>query len=234
LKLSVLIFAGLLVSLALPGQLFAQGGKGAVPRGKDGKPSFAGVWLSDPKTFSDVGQVSLTPAYQKIYQKRSDDNPAKKDPVARCLPTGVPRITPDPFQIMQTPKVVLMMFQGGTHSFRQFFLNEEHPDDIDSAWMGHSVAKWEGDTLVVDTNSFNDLTWLNAKGLPHSEGLHVVERYTRPDAGHLNVTITMDDKEAFTKPVTFQRVHTLSTRDSLSEYVCNEKSIDAQGLIGIK
>ena len=116
-----------------------------------------------------------------------------------------------------------MMFQGGTHSFRQFFIGETHPDDVDSAWMGHSVAKWEGDTLVVHY-SFNDLTWLNAKGLPHSEALHVVERYTRPDVGHLRVAITMDDKEAFTKPVTFQRVHTLAAGvDSLREYVCNAK-----------
>jgi hypothetical protein len=231
LKRHVSILAGFL--LALNTSAFAQ--SKAVPRTKDGKPSFVGVWLSDPKTYANVGTVALKPAYQKIYQQRSDDNPAKKDPVARCLPTGVPRILADPFQIMQTPKVVLMMFQGGTHSFRQLFLDEPHPDDIDAAWMGHSVAKWEGDTLVVDTNSFNDLTWLNAKGLPHSESLHVVERYTRPDVGHLNVTITMDDKEAFAKPVTFQRVHTLAAgKDSLSEFVCNEKSIDQQGLIGIK
>ena len=221
-----------LLLISMPAYLLGQA-KGAVPR-KNGKPDLSGVWLSDAKTFENVGQVSLKPAFQKIYQQRSDSNPGKNDPVARCLPTGVPRITKDPFKIMQTAKVVVMMFEGGTHSFRELFIDSEHPDDMDAAWMGHSIAKWEGDTLVADTNNFNDLTWLNPRGLPHSEKLHVVERYTRPELGRLNVSITMDDAEAFTKPTTFQRQHTLSANHELREYVCNEASLEKQGLIGIR
>ena len=223
----------LTVSLGAPAVAQSKGKSAAVPRAKNGKPDLSGVWLSDPKTYSNVGEVSLTPAMQKIYQQRSDGK--EKDPVARCLPTGVPRITPEPFKIMQTPNLILMMFEGGTHSFRQFHVNTAHPagKDWENNWMGHSNAVWEGDTLVVDTVGFNDLTWLNEKGLPHSEQLHVVERYTRPDATHLNVRITMTDPEAFTKPVTFERVHTLSQNRELREYSCVEGSLRSQGLIAV-
>ncbi len=236
---SLLSAAVLTVSLFAPAGAQTKGKAKAapkateVPRAKNGKPDLSGVWLSDPKTFSYVGEVSLTPAMQKVYQQRSDGK--EKDPVARCLPTGVPRITAEPFKIMQTPEVLVMMFEGGTHSFRQFHINTAHPagKDWENNWMGHSNAVWEGDTLVVDTIGLNDLTWLNAKGLPHSEQLHVVERYTRPDRTHLNVRITMTDPGAFTKPVTFERQHTLSTNRELKEYTCTEAGLRAQGLISV-
>lgn len=227
----------LAVALCAPGMAQSKGKAapkaGGGFRAKDGKPDLSGVWLPDPKTYSNVGDVALTPSMQKLYQQRSDGK--EKDPVARCLPTGVPRITAEPFKIMQTGDVLVMMFEGGTHSFRQFHVNTAHPagKDWENNWMGHSNAVWEGDTLVVDTIGFNDLTWLNAKGLPHSDQLHVVERYTRPDATHLNVQITMTDPGAFTKPVTFNRVNTLSPNRELKEYTCVEGVLRSQGLIAI-
>lgn len=206
--------------------------EGPTPRTKDGKPDLSGVWFSDPNTYANVGEVSLTPAMQKLYQERSDGS--EKDPVARCLPTGVPRINAEPFKIMQTPEVFVMIFEGGTHSFRQFHVNTAHPDpdDWENNWMGHSNAVWDGDTLVVDTVGQSDLTWLNEKGLPHSDQIHVVERYSRPDLGHLNVTITMEDPGAFTAPVTFERHHTLGNRE-IREYDCNEPNLMRQGLITV-
>jgi hypothetical protein len=210
--------------------------QGPVPKTKDGKPDFTGIWTSDAKTYANVGQVTLNAKMQKVYDERRSGKGKEKDPVARCLPTGVPRITAEPFKIMQTPDVVLMMFEGGTHSFRQFHLNTPHVPaaEWENNWMGHSIAKWEGDTLVVDTIGFNDLTWLNAQGLPHSEQLHVVERYTRPDATHLNVSITMEDPGAFTKPVTFARQHTLAAANrEIKEYTCTEAGLRKQGLIAV-
>jgi hypothetical protein len=99
-------------------------------------------------------------------------------------------------------------------------------------WMGESIAKWDGDTLVVDTIGFNDKTWLNGQGVPHSEELHVIERYRRPDLGHLQVEITLEDPKAFTKPHTFTRTFTLLTNWEIHEYVCNEFNVDAEHLVG--
>ena len=226
--------AVLAVAFLTPGVTLAQG-KNAVARTKDGKPDFSGIWTSDSKTYANVGQPTLTPAMQKLYDERRGGKSKEKDPVSKCLPTGVPRITAEPFKILQTPDLILMMFEGGTHSFRQVHLDRGHVPaaEWENNWMGHSIGKWEGDTLVVDTVGFNDLTWLNAQGLPHSEDLHVVERYTRPDATHLNVSITMEDKGAFTKPVTFTRVHTLSTGREIKEYTCTEAGLRKQGLIAV-
>ena len=222
----------IICTITLAASLFAQT-KGAVPRAKDGKPDFSGIWTSDAKTYVNVGQPTLTPAMQKLYDQRRASK--EKDPVARCLPTGVPRITAEPFKIVQTPDLVLMIFEGGTHSFRQIHLDRGHvpAEEWENNWMGHSIGKWEGDTLVIDTIGQNDLTWLNAQGLPHSEDMHVVERYTRPDATHLNVTITMEDKTAFTKPVTFTRTHTLNNTREIKEYTCTEAGLRKQGLIAV-
>jgi hypothetical protein len=110
-------------------------------------------------------------------------------------------------------ELVLMLDEGNVHSYRQFFLDGRgHTKDLGPLWMGDSVAKWDGDALVVDTVGFNDKTWLNGQGLPHSDQLHVIERFQRPDLGHLSVDITMDDPKAFTKPHTFNRTYDLLNR----------------------
>jgi hypothetical protein len=98
--------------------------------------------------------------------------------------------------------------------------------------MGDSIAKWEGDTLVVDTVNFNDKTWLTGGGAPHTDKLHVIERYQRPDLGHLNIDITLEDPGALTKPHTFRRTHVLSATWEIHEYVCNEFNVDVDRLVG--
>jgi len=107
-----------------------------------------------------------------------------------------------------------------------------HPKDLEPLWMGDSIAHWETDVLVVDTIGLNDKTWLNGQGVPHSDQLHVIERYTRPDLGHLNVEITLEDSKAFTKPHTFTRTYTLLPNWETHEYVCNEFNVDAEHLVG--
>jgi hypothetical protein len=205
--------------------------QGPTPRTADGKPDFSGVWLSGNYNFSNMGQVPLQPWAEEVYRRRREDN-GKDDPEARCLPTGVPRITPYPFKLVQLPKLIVMLFEGNIMSYRQFFLDRKHPEELDKTWMGESVAHWDGDTLVVDTQGLNDKTWLNGRGMPHTDQLHVIERYRRPDLGHLEVDITMEDPGAFTKPHSFRRTHVLSADWEIHEYVCNEFNIDVEHMVG--
>jgi hypothetical protein len=204
---------------------------GPTPKTADGKPDLSGVW--SPTNFMNMGeQPSLTPWADGLYKQRRA-NLSKGDPEGRCLPAGVPRISRFPMKLVQTPALVLMLDEGDIHSFRQFFLDGRgHPKDLDPLWMGDSVAKWDGDTLVVDTIGLNDKTWLNGQGLPHSDQLHVIERYQRPDLGHLSVEITMDDPKAFTKPHTFNRAYSLLADREIHEYICNESNVDAEHLGG--
>lgn len=204
---------------------------GPAPKMPDGKPDFSGVW-NPGLGFATIGQVSLQPWADALYKERRA-NLSKDDPEGHCLPAGVPRISPFPQKFVQTPALVVILDEGNTHSYRQLFMDGRgHPKDLDPLWMGDSIANWDGDTLVVDTVGFNDKTWLNGQGLPHSDQLHVIERYTRPDLGHLNVEITLDDPKAFTQPHTFKRSFTLMQNWEIHEYVCNEFNVDAEHLIG--
>ncbi len=205
--------------------------EGPAPRTPDGKPDLSGVW-NPGLGFAAIGQIPLQPWADALYKERRA-NLSKDDPESRCLPAGVPRISPFPQKIVQTPTLVVLLDEGNTHSYRQFFLDGRgHPKDLEPLWMGDSIAHWEADALVVDTVGFNDETWLNGQGLPHSDLLHVIERYRRPDLGHLEVEITLDDPKAFTAPHTFKRTFTLMQNWEIHEYVCNEFNVDAEHLVG--
>jgi hypothetical protein len=232
------IAATLMFFLTAPARATAQAGRnpppnGPPPRTSDGKVDLSGVW--DPGTsFGNIGQVPLQPWAEALRQERRA-NLSKDDPEGHCLPAGVPRISPFPYKIVQTPTLIVYLDEGNVHSYRQFFTDGRgHPKDADQLWMGHSIAQWVGDTLVVDTVGFNEKTWLNGGGIPHTDKLHVVERFTRPDYGHLEIEITIDDAGTFTKPHTFKRVHTLMQGAELLEYVCNEFNIDKDRLVGDK
>jgi hypothetical protein len=123
---------------------------------------------------------------------------------------------------VQGPKMVALLWEGNTHSYRRFFLDgRAHNLDIEpESYTGQSIGKWDGDTLVVDTVGFNDKTWLDSTGRPHSSDMHLIERYRRPDLGHLNVELTIEDPKALTKPYTFNRTFTLAPSWELQEYVC--------------
>ena len=206
---------------------------GPTPRTPDGKVDFSGVWTPGG-TFGQMGQFPLQPWAETLRNERRA-NLSKDDPEGHCLPAGVPRISPFPYKIVQTPNLIVYLDEGNVHSYRQFFLDGRgHPPDAEQLWMGHSIAKWEGDTLVVDTIGFNEKTWLNGQGAPHTDALHVVERFRRPSLGQLEIEITLEDTGAFAKPHTFKRVHTLMADAELLEYVCNEFNIDKDYLVGNK
>jgi hypothetical protein len=106
---------------------------------------------------------------------------------------------------------------------RQVFLDgRRHPADPSPTWLGHSIGTWDHDTLVVDTIGFNDKGWLDNTGRPQTERLHVVERYRRPDLGHLEVEITIDDPGAYTRPWKIRRSLQLAPGEEIQEYICNE------------
>jgi hypothetical protein len=203
---------------------------GPTPRTPEGKVDFSGVW--DPGfSFANIGNVPLQPWAEALLEERRNDQGS--DPEARCLPRGVVRISPFPQKFVQTPTLVVILDEGNVHSYRQLFLDgREHAYDTFPLWMGDSIAEWDGDTLVVETIGFNDQTWLNARGVPHTEELRVVERYTRPDFGHMVVEITLEDAGAFTGPHTFTRTFTLLTDWEIHEYVCNEFNVDINHLVG--
>jgi hypothetical protein len=106
-----------------------------------------------------------------------------------------------------------------------FLDGRAHPKDPDPTWMGHSIGKWEKDTLVIDTAGLNDKSWLlQGVWLPHTEMLHIVERYRRPDLAHLNIDLTLEDPGTFTKPVQRHLVWELSPGEEILENVCNENN----------
>jgi hypothetical protein len=150
------------------------------------------------------------------------------DPLARCLPTGIPRMeTGMPFKIVMTSAVTIMLLEGPypMSTFRQIFTDGRAlPRDPQPTWLGYSVGHWDGDALVVDTVGFNDQGWLTFRGLPQSDALHVIERFRRIDIGHLEVRLTIDDPKVFTAPWGARMIANLLPDSDLIEAVCeNEK-----------
>jgi len=202
---------------------------GPAPRMPDGKPDFSGVWL--PALPSDSGFAKPEPLpWAATVIKERTDNFSKDLPSGHCLPLGVIMSTNVfPYKLIQTPKVLVMLYEGEVP--RQVYLDGRgHPKDPNPTWLGHSIGQWEGDTLVVDTVGFNGKVWVGFQGLPSSERLHITERYTRPDIGHLAVEITVDDPGAYVKPWKVKKVSALAQDYELMEFICNEGERDLQHL----
>jgi hypothetical protein len=214
------VFASLGLAFVVAQAVRAQANKPA-PRTEDGKIDLSGVWI-----VSDRLQIASNPPYQPAFQKLWEERKkgASEDPAKFCLPNGVVRMTSRPYKIVQTEKLVVLLSEGNTHSFRRFFL-DGRPHNLDlepNSWTGDSIARWEGDTLVVDSIGFNDRTWLDDTGKPHSDELHVVERYRRPSVNRLEIQYSIEDPKALTKPFTFTRVMTLVPGRDLQEYFCTD------------
>ena len=222
---------------------------GPVPRA-NGKPDLSGVWQveaeprapgglfglgesENSKYFRNIlsdfkpGEEPLTPAAREIFSQHTQ--PGVIGPSLICLPDGVPHadLLPEPFKIVQTPRETLMLYEVET-IFRQIFTDgRKFPTDPAPAWLGYSIGKWEGDTLVVDTQGFNNLSWLDAGGHGHSEDMRVQERFHRKNFGHMEVTVTVTDPKTFTKPVTINFVERLLPDTDVFEHICSENEKDA-------
>jgi hypothetical protein len=210
---------------------------GPTPRTKDGKVDLSGNWgyagyTSDIAKDYDVGELPMTELGDKLFKERQA-NQGIEDPEARCLPTGVPRRDPYPTKIIQQPDLIVILFEGNIHSYRQIYMDGRgHPKNLEPTWYGHSIGKWDGDTLVVDTIGFNGLTWLDMAGHGSSDQLHVIERYSRPDSGHLRNDITIEDPVYYKKPFNVTEI-TPQLEGEIMEYICTENEVDSRHMLNL-
>jgi hypothetical protein len=173
---------------------------------------------------------------KKLYDERNA-RMTKDDPEGMCLPPGIPRMiaTAFPFQIYQLPDRVMFVFEGGAHMWRVVYTDgRKHtpPDQWNPTYLGEGIGHWEGDTLVVDVTGFNDKTWIDAAGHPHTEALHVVERYTRTDSMTLHYEAMIEDPQAYTKPWTTSWNVPFHPGWEPFEYICQENNADLKHLVG--
>ena len=211
------------VSLA-PAWAAAQTAGAAVPRTADGRPDLSGFWQVMNSAAWDLephvarpgvpagmgvvegGRIPYTDA-ALVTRDQNSANLAARDPNAKCYLPGVPRIMymPFPFQIVQTPSLIVFLFEY-VHAVRNVFMNSPHPKGPIEWWMGDSRGRWEGDTLVVDVVHFNAETWLDGAGNFHSEQMHLVERFTPMGPDHITYEVTVDDPKVFSKAWTMSMV----------------------------
>jgi hypothetical protein len=206
---------------------------------KAGKPDLSGIWGTEtPKYLVNIavdfkpGELPIQPWAEALTKERMTGIHAAEESNANCEPPGVPRIdnTPNPFKIVQEPDMVVILYEA-FGQFRQIFLDgRKLPVDANPTWLGYSVGRWDGDTLVVDSTGFNGKTWLDQTGHPTTDVLHVTERYRRRDFGHMDLQITIDDPKAYTKPWTITEPMVLLPDTDLIEYVCNENEKDLKHL----
>jgi len=150
-------------------------------------------------------------------------------PSTHCLPLGVPlaSLLSEPIKIVQSPKLIAILYEADDKHRQIYTDGRVLPKQFDQpAWLGYSVGRWERDTLVVDTAGFNDKTWLDVMGHPHSEALRVLERYHRRDFGHMDVEMTFDDPQMYTKPFTIKVTQELWADSDIFEFFCNENEKD--------
>jgi hypothetical protein len=206
------------------------------PHNADGTPDLSGLWGPDKNFMYDITSAlkpGETLPLQEWAAKAAKEHMSKDDPNVRCRPSGIPRMTPYPWKIVQTPKLVIFLYEGGTHGYRQIFLDgRSHSKDLDPTYYGESIGHWEGDALVVDTIGFNDVFWFDGAGHPHTEKLHIIERVRRPDMGHLTMDVTIDDPGAYTKPFTVYGHMAQLVNTEIMEYICDENNVDLPHIVG--
>jgi hypothetical protein len=200
------------------------------PRAADGKPDLTGLW-NRANSIVDLKPEDAKPWVQALVRQRAEDF-GKDNPRYLCLPEGPGSYTrAGLMRILQTPAMIVILNEDLT--YRQIFLDGRALEsDPSPSWMGYSVGHWDGDTLVVESSGFNDRTWLDGRGYPHTEALRVTERYRRADFGHLEIEVTFQEPAAYSKPWTI-RVGALFAADTeLLVAVCNEGQSGREHWVG--
>jgi hypothetical protein len=203
-----------------------------VPKVYAAGADLSGVWVVSNRSTrgyldEDMKPLTMLPYTALGREIRQKADPAL-DPSARCL-AMFPRHMgwPYPLQVVQTPKLTLVLFEADT-TFREIYTDgRQHNPDDDPTWMGHSIGHWEKDTLVVDTVGVKDAAWLDGEGVPISDQFHVTERLRRlPDGKTLEDLLRIEDKKIFTAPIFKRILYNLKPTWSLMEYVCQEGNRD--------
>lgn len=202
------------------------------PRMANGKPDFSGIWEAPSEKYldnlgADGVEIPMRPWAAALYKERRE-NFGKDRPSSHCLPHSVTDFDAHfmPKKIVHTPGLLAMLFES-YHSWRQIFTDGRPlPKQRDPAWFGYSVGQWEGDTLVVHTVAINEKTWLDDGGHPHSDALRVIEHFRRPDFGHMQVVLTIDDPKTYTRAWTVTIPWEYVADTDLLDWVCeNEKDV---------
>jgi hypothetical protein len=210
------------------------------PRTPDGRPDLSGTWRVKQGSYlfyvtSDLKPDEILPWAAEVYQRRADGFRRDSDGIA-CLPPG-PKAGISggglPSKIVQTPNLIVILYEYQT-LYRQIFTDgRKLPDDPNPTWMGYSVGHWEGDTLVAMTTGYNGRSTIDLAGHPHTEALKVTERFHRRDAGHIDLQVTLEDPKAYARPWTLPIELELIPDGELIEYIC-ENERDAQHLVGTR
>jgi hypothetical protein len=211
------------------------------PRTPDGTPDLSGLWNKISPKYSrniaaDLKPEDIRPSAQALVEARRED--LGKDYMnVRCVPLGPGYATAadstgaEMIKIVQTPGLILLLNPDLT--YRQVFLDGRALESAPNpTWMGYSVGRWDGDTLVVESFGFNDRTWLDHDGHPHSEGLRMTERYRRRDFGHLDLEVTFSDSATYARPWTVAVRAELATDTEMIEWVCNESGQGLEHWVG--
>jgi hypothetical protein len=226
-------------------------GRGApakpAPRSADGRallggatPAEKGVWLPGAggaqTMVADVAQVPFQPWAKALYDERG---PNQLEPHTRCKPSGFVRqfLTPYGVEFVDMAELqrVYIFDIGGPHTYRTIYMDgRTHPANLQPSFYGHSVGWWEGDTLVVDTTGFNESFWIDRRGLPHTEKLRTLERFTRTDSNTIKYEVTVDDPGAYTAPWKSSFNLRWEPGTELFEYVCQEANYAGTLMVGDK
>jgi len=224
------------------------GGRGAAPAGPalptprwpDGKPRLGalpgqkGLWNGGGST------ADATTPYQPWAKAISDDRRANAyEPHTRCKPSGGSRqfLTPYGVEIVEIPEIqrIYILDIGGPHTFRVILMDAKaHPADLAPTYYGHSIGRWDGDTLVVDTVGFNERMWIDRGQAPHTEKLHLTEKFTRTDMNSMTYEITVDDPGAYTATWSRTSQMRFAANSELFEYVCQDNNYAPELLVGTK
>ena len=213
------------------------------PRTADGKPDLSGVWevVGDTVMPTDgrvrskyiyniaadlPGGAPFQPWAKKLHDERQKALGVGA-PTERCLPHGIPdaMLTRTlPFKMVQMPALTIILYEE-FNNWRQVYTDGRPlPVDPQPAWLGYSIGRWEGDTFVIETAGFNDKTWLDAGGTPHTEALRTLEKFRRTDFGHMDAEFTFDDPKTFTRPWSAKvKFNLLPDTDLLEHHCDNEK-----------
>ena len=209
--------------------------KGPVPRMPDGKPDLHGPWVGGGSN-QDIesqgglkeGDLPLLPWAKALRDSRKEED----EPYLYCTPMSVPRVNPYPWNFIQSltskgPGTIYLHHENGDAGrIRHIFMDgREHPADLLPSWWGHSIGRWEKDTLVIDTVGYNDKFWMDSRGTPHTEQMHTIERWTRISYGVMNNDFTLDDPGAFSRAVQLKfTARVLPPGQDLMEFICTENN----------
>lgn len=235
-------------TLLLPNSASAQSGKGKqppaaspskpTPRTEDGHPDLSGYWKNQPGT-TPVGNIGkdlpgfklpLTPAGEAALKHNLT---ATKDPESLCIIGGIPRHNASGlgFEVLQGKNKVSFLYAYSYYRLIPVGADLKHTEDPDPAFFGEEIGKWDGDTLVIDSIAFKEGMWIDENANPVSGGVHVVERWSRPDADHIHVDTLIEDPKYYTRPFNYQRTWIAGRPDEhVREYSCSENNVHAEHL----